>query len=373
MFENVIDEQRLIDLFLELTSIDAVSLNERKIADVVKKKIVNLNEEPYEDNCFEIIGGNAGNIFFTVSGDDSKTPILFVAHLDTVSPGINKKPKVHNGRIVSESDTVLGADDIGGVSAILDAIRILKEYNIPHRPIEVLFTVAEEIYVKGSKNFDYSKIKSKEAYVLDLSGQIGKASLREPTLISFKYVVNGKAAHAGFEPEKGINAISIFAEAVTKIKQGRIDDETTVNIGVVNGGTVTNAVAQNVSFEGKIRSFVHDNALKQLEEIKNIFITVAKKYGGTISIEKEEVNLVAYNVKKEEQVVKNYINALEKLDITPQFTETFGGSDNNSLRQNGINGIVLASAMENAHTVDEYCEIDSLVKLLKIVLSLVTV
>ncbi len=370
MFDNVIDEQRLVEQFIELTKIDAVSLNERKIADRVKEKIIELGEKPYEDNCYEVIGGNAGNVYFAVDGSKDKAPVLFVAHLDTVAPGINKKPKVVDGRIVSDGTTVLGADDIGGVSAILEAVRILKENNIPHRPIEVLFPVAEEIYVKGSKNFDYSKIKAKKAYVLDLSGEIGKASLREPTLISFKIVIKGKAAHAGFEPEKGVNAISIFAEAVSQIKQGRIDEATTVNIGVVNGGTVTNAVPASVSLEGEIRSFVHEKALEQIESIKNIFKEAAKKYGGAITIEKEEVNLAAYNVEKDEQVVKDYVEALNKLNIEPQFTQTFGGSDNNSLRQNGINGIVLACAMEKVHTVDEYCEISSLVKLLKIVLAL---
>ena len=117
MFDNVIDEQRLVEQFIELTKIDAVSLNERKIADRVKEKIIELGEKPYEDNCYEVIGGNAGNVYFAVDGSKDKAPVLFVAHLDTVAPGINKKPKVVDGRIVSDGTTVLGADDIGGVSA----------------------------------------------------------------------------------------------------------------------------------------------------------------------------------------------------------------------------------------------------------------
>lgn len=276
MFKDLINEKKLIQLFLEFAGIDSVSFKERQLADTLKAKLKELNIEPKEDNAGEILGGNAGNVFGYLKGDIEGAPLLFSAHMDTVEPGIGKKPVVINGKITSTGDTVLGADDVGGISVILEAIRILEENKIPHRDIELLFPIAEEVYTKGSRAFDYSNFKAKEGYVLDLTGRIGTASLREPTLISFKLGIEGKAAHASFSPEKGINAISIFADAVHNIKQGRIDEETTLNIGTVSGGTVTNAVPEKVIACGEVRSYVHEKALKQIEELKKSLQLVLK-------------------------------------------------------------------------------------------------
>lgn len=345
MFNDLIDEKKLTDLFCELTSIDSVSLNERQFADVLKNKLTKLGIEAYEDNAGEILGGTAGNLYGYLEGNINGSPLLFSAHMDTVEPGTDKRAIIKSGRIVSESDTVLGADDAGGIAVILEAVRILKENKIPHRSIEILFPVAEEIYAKGSAVFDYTKLRSKEGYVLDLTGKIGTASLREPTLISFSVEIEGKSAHAGFAPEEGINAITIFADAVHEIKQGRIDEETTVNIGTVNGGTVTNAIPQKVVAKGEIRSYVHEKALLQIEIIKNKFKTAALKYGGKAEV-KEEINLVAYKVDSDEKVVKRFEKVCEGLNISTKLVETFGGSDNNSFLRNKIKGIVLSSAME---------------------------
>ena len=371
MFDYLIDEKKLTDLFCELTSIDSVSLNERQFADVLKDKLTKLGIEAYEDNAGEILGGTAGNLYGYLDGNINGSPLLFSAHMDTVEPGTDKRAIIKSGRIVSESDTVLGADDAGGIAVILEAVRILKENKIPHRSIEVFFPVAEEIYAKGSSVFDYTKLRSKEGYVLDLTGKIGTASLREPTLISFSVEIEGKSAHAGFAPEEGINAITIFADAVHEIKQGRIDEETTVNIGTVNGGTVTNAIPQKVVAKGEIRSYVHEKALLQIEIIKNKFKAAALKYGGKAEV-KEEINLVAYKVDSDEKVVKRFEKVCEGLNISTKLVETFGGSDNNSFLRNKIKGIVLSSAMEDVHTVNEYCDIEELKKSLLVVLNLMT-
>lgn len=371
MFEDLIDERRLTDLFIELTSIDSVSLNERELADILKARLTELGIEAYEDTAGEILGGTAGNVYGYLNGSINAPVLLFSAHMDTVEPGKNKRAVIKSGRIVSETDTVLGADDVGGIAVILEAIRILEENKIPHRSIEVLFPIAEEIYAKGSRLFDYTKLRAKEAYVLDLTGKIGTASLREPTLISFTAEIEGKSAHAGFAPEDGINAIKIFADAVHEIKQGRIDEDTTINIGTVSGGTVTNAIPQSVIARGEIRSYIHQKALEQIEIIKNKFENTALRYGGKAVI-KEEINLVAYKVNRDEQVVKRFKEACEKLCISTSFVETFGGSDNNSFLRNKIKGIVLSSAMENVHTVNEYCDIEELKRILSVVINLMT-
>ena len=368
--QKVTDRKRVFSLFKELVSIDSESFSEREFADVLLAKLKELGIEAHEDDSGKKSGSNAGNVYGYLEGTIEGEPLLFCAHMDTVSPGKRKIPVIdEEGRITSKGDTVLGADDVAGITEILEAVRILKENNIPHRSLEFLFPVAEEAYVKGSRLFDYTKFASKQAYVLDLTGSIGTASLKEPSLISFKVRINGKGAHAGFAPEEGINAIQVFAESICSIKQGHVDGETTVNIGKVSGGTAINAVPAQVTAEGEIRSYVHEKAVKELKHIKEIFEASAKKYGASIEME-EEVNLVAYEVPETSPAAVRFKKACKALNIRPVFTKTFGGSDNNSFLRNGITGIVMACAMEKVHTTEEYCEISKMVQCIEILLKL---
>lgn len=369
--ESYIDEKRLIDLFCELVCIDSVSFHEKEMVETIKTKLVNLGIQAKEDHAGEQIGGNAGNVYAKVAGAIEGSSLLFSAHLDTVEPGIGKEAKIEDGKVVSVGQTILGADDLGGVAVILEALRILKENQIPHRTLELIFPVAEEVYGKGSAVLDYQKIESKEAYVLDLSGKVGTASLQEPTLISFVIQILGKGAHAGFEPEKGINAIAVAAAAINDCKQGRISEDTTLNFGKIEGGSVTNAVPKEVKIYGEIRSYQHKNALEHRNLVEETFQKHAKAYGAKINFE-SQICINAYQMKKEEPVVKRFAKACEEVGLRPQYTKTFGGSDNNHFVRNNIKGIVLASAMEKVHTTDEYLEISELKKSLALVLALMT-
>lgn len=267
----MIQTERLLSEFCELVSVDSVSFQERKMADLLKKKLKELGVEVYEDISGSVYGSNTGNLYGFFKGELEGMPLLFSAHMDTVEPGVGKKAVCKaDGRIVSEGDTVLGADDAAGITAILEAIRSLKEEKIPHRDIELLFPIAEEAYVKGSSVFDYRHVKSREAYVLDLSGAVGKASLQEPTLISFQVEISGKAAHAGFAPEEGIHAILLAAEAITKIRQGRIGEETTVNIGRIAGGENC-----KTSHEVHLKAY----QVEEEEPVVQRFLKVCKKLG----------------------------------------------------------------------------------------------
>ena len=191
--------------------------------------------------------------------------------MDTVEPSRGKKAVFHpDGTVTSDGTTVLGADDLAGVTAIYEAVRYLKEQNLPHRTIEILITTGEELYCKGANAFGYSKVQSKEAYALDLSGKIGAAAYAAPTLISFEARVQGKAAHAGFYPEKGINSIQAAARAIARLSQGRIDENTTANVGLFSGGTGTNIVPEACTAAGEIRSLNHEKAMKILSEYHQI-------------------------------------------------------------------------------------------------------
>lgn len=361
------NEKRIRELFEELVSIDSVSFSERQMADCLTKILKEMKFEVSEDSAGEHYGGNAGNLYGFLKGTGEGTSTLFVAHMDTVHPGASKKAVFHeDGKITSDGTTVLGSDDVAGIVEILEGIRLLQDQNIPYGDIEILFPIAEELYDKGSKVFDFSVIKSKQAYVLDFSGHVGKAALRAPSIVSFRVEIKGKASHAGFAPEKGINAIALMAEGISKVRQGRLEDETTLNIGLIHGGSMTNIVSENCACEGEIRGYHHERVMELLEETKQIFehvIEVSKEPDKKAELLfSHEINIKAYAVEKNSGVVQRFCRACEKIGVEPELTETFGGSDNNVIVNQGIDGVVLSCGMNNAHSVHEYIEMEDLVK-----------
>ena len=361
------NEKRIRELFEELVSIDSVSFSERQMADCLTDILKEMKFEVIEDLAGEHYGGNAGNLYGFLNGTGEGTSTLFVAHMDTVHPGASKKAVFHeDGKITSDGTTVLGSDDVAGIVEILEGIRLLQDQNIPHGDIEILFPIAEELYDKGSKVFDFSVVKSKQAYVLDFSGHVGKAALRAPSIVSFRVEIKGKASHAGFAPEKGVNAIALMAEGISKVRQGRLEDETTLNIGLIHGGSMTNIVSENCVCEGEIRGYHHERVMELLEETKQIFETVIETAQGTDKnaelLFSHEINIKAYAVDKNSGVVQRFCRACEKIGVEPELTETFGGSDNNVIVNQGIDGVVLSCGMNNAHSVHEYIEMEDLVK-----------
>lgn len=368
----MINAKRLTDEFCSLVSINSTSFNEREMADCLKRRLNELGFDVQEDNAGEFYNGNAGNLYCYIKGDIEGDAVLFSAHMDTVAPGEGKQAVVHDdGRITSSGATVLGADDMAGVAAIIEALRTIKENNLSHRDIELLFTIAEEAYIKGSSVFDFKRLKAKTGYVLDMGGKTGAAAIQAPTLISFEAEVTGRAAHAGFAPEKGINAIATVSEAISGIEQGRIDDESTLNIGTVSGGTSTNIISDKCTVRGEVRSYSHDKALKIIYGVKNKFETACKKFGAALSFE-SSVDLTAYKVERDSTVVNKFDEVCRLLGIDTSYRSTFGGSDNNNLVKNGVEGIVVACGYYNAHTTEEYIDIAELEKTAAIVLNLMT-
>lgn len=363
----MLNQKRLIDEFCKLVAIDSPSFHERKMADVLMKYLEELGFEVNEDDANQVYNSECGNVYGYLEGTIKGDPILFCTHMDTVAPALNKRAIVkENGRIESDGNTVLGADDISGIVAILEALRTIKENNLPHRSIEVLFAMAEEPYLKGSLVFDYTKIKSKEAYVLDLTGPIGGVAYQAPTVFAIDASMHGKAAHAGFAPEKGINAIVLAAKAISNLPLGRIDEETTANVGIIEGGLATNIVPDACLVKGEIRSSSHEKAVNQVELMKKIFIDTAAECGGTC-----EVNIttgcISYEIEKNHMVLKRFETVCEELAIEVLLQKTFGGSDNNNFFQHGIMGVVIACGMQQVHSCSEYTTVEDLVKITSIV------
>ena len=284
MAQIEINEARIRAEFGELARIDSESFGEREMADRLKERLAELGIQAKEDDTAEKIGGNAGNLFGTLKGGLSGPPILLSGHMDTVAPGLGKKPVFHeDGTITSDGTTVLGADDLTGVIAILEGIRAVQDAGIPHRDIEILFAAAEEPFTRGSSEFDFSQVKARESYVLDVTGPVGTAILQAPTILSFEAAVKGRAAHAGFEPEKGIHAIQTAARAIAALKLGHVDEETTLNVGLISGGSVVNAVPELCTCRGEIRSYSHEKAMETLEDVRAVFETAVKEAGAELS------------------------------------------------------------------------------------------
>lgn len=370
----MINEKRLCREFAELTSIDAPSFGERKMADRVKEKLSLLGFQVYEDQAGEHYGSDTGNVYGFLKGTVPGDPILLSAHLDTVPPAVGKRAVFHgDGRITSAGDTVLGSDDIAGIVEILEGIRHLQEEGLPCRDVEVLFPIAEEVYIKGTEVFDFSLIQAKEAYVLDLSGAPGAAAVKAPSLISFRITVQGKASHAGFAPEEGIHAVQVMSRAISRFPLGYVDEErdTTLNVGVIQGGNAANIVPDICVCEGEIRSLSHEKALKQVELLKEIFqqeskhADVAGQYGmlkdkrAEVSVE-AKVDLTAYETDVNDPVVKRFKKACAHLELPGALVTTFGGSDNNNFARHGIHGIVLSCGMNEVHSVREYTTVQEL-------------
>ena len=367
-----INEQRLIADFAALVAIDSPTFGERDMAARLRRELEALGFTVTEDDAGARLNGTCGNLYGFLPGSLPGEPLLFCAHMDTVEPSAGKRAVFHDdGRITSAGDTVLGADDAAGIAAILEALRTLRELDAPHRPIEVLFTVAEEQYCKGAEVFDFSALRAREAYVLDLSGPVGSAANKAPTIVSFTVTIHGKASHAGFAPASGVHAVVAAAHAVSGLTLGQIDPDTTVNIGTIQGGRATNIVPDLCTVTGEIRSYSHSRALAQLELVKARFTACAEALGASVDFD-TRCGCTAYETPLDSPVMARFKAACGSLGLPVSVEGTFGGSDNNHLALHGIAGLVIATAMSQCHSCEEYTTAGELARAAELTLALMT-
>ena len=357
------DRQQLYEEFAELVSIDSPSFGERAMADRIKEKLSALGFEVTEDSAGALIDGTAGNIYAFLKGTDSSRPgVLFSSHLDTVAPALGKRAVLHpGGQITSGGDTVLGADDAAGLTEILAGVRAVISSGKPYGDIELLIPAAEEVYTKGSKHFDFSRIRAKTAFVLDLSGEVGSAAIQAPSLISFSAEVTGRAAHSGFAPEKGINALAAAAAAIAETPQGRLDEGTTFNIGTLTSGDAPNIVPEKCLLSGEARGFDHAAALRAVEDFETRLREKASAAGAAVSFD-SAVELKAYRISENSETVGRFRNAAARIGVGSCLVSTHGGSDNHNIVLNGISGAVLSCGMFSVHSAEEYTTLDELAK-----------
>lgn len=357
----MINENRLLNEFIELVSIPCPSKDEKAEAELIMQKLRDLGLEPYMDNVNEKTGGTCGNVWAYIKGNVSNAPkLLFEAHMDSVAPTTGTTVIRKDGVLYSDGTTTLGGDDKVGVASMLEAVRALKEDGVEHGDVQLLFTVSEEIGCLGVVNLDKSLIKADYGYCMDIGGAPGEITYAAPKLYDIYVTIKGKAAHAGIAPEEGVNAIMLAAEALSKLPSyGRIDEETTFNIGMFNAGVGTNIVCPEAKFVIDMRSL---NVAK-LENLKDSTISLIKEVveagNGEVSFEIVE-GCPAVELSKDHACIKLAENAAKNLGFPVELKVTGGCSDGNYLCGYGLPCGLLATGMSNVHTTQEYLKEEDL-------------
>ncbi|MEO8433316.1 MAG: M20/M25/M40 family metallo-hydrolase [Pyrinomonadaceae bacterium] len=361
----MINQERIKNLLLELVQIDSHSRKEREVAERIKRHCEDLGATVEIDEAGEKVGGNSGNVIArfpgTIPGAD---PIMMSAHMDTVVPGEGVKPIVEGDIIRTDGTTVLGGDDKSGCSVIIETIRCLQEQNIPHTPIEAIFSICEEVGLLGAKNVDVSKIKSRYGIVFD-SDDPGFLFTKGPSANHMEYRIHGLESHAGVAPEEGISAIKIAAEAIVAMKLGRIDEETTANIGQIEGGMATNIIPNLVVMKGEARSHSEEKLNAQTEHMTKCFQDAAAKYEVTVAGKTTQASVEAHvqreyssmNVSDNSHVVQLVLQAASRMGLDVKTMASGGGCDANIFNRRGIECANLGTGMRAIHTVKEWLDV----------------
>ncbi|MBF0211004.1 MAG: M20/M25/M40 family metallo-hydrolase [Desulfamplus sp.] len=363
----MINKDRIIKRFTMLAQIDSVSKEEAQIAAELKKILTDMGGEVIMDSAGEKIGGNCGNIIAKFKGNRQVEPIMLSGHMDTVEPGRGVKVQFKDGVFTSDGTTILGSDDKSALAIILEVIDVIRENNLPCPPIEVVFTVCEEIGLWGAKHFDLSMIESKIGYILDSTDTEGIVT-RAPSANRFIVKIYGKDAHAGAAPEKGINAILVASKAIAKLELGRIDSETTCNIGKIEGGKATNIVPDLVTIHGEARSHDEKKLQSLTDNILNTFYITAEDFRKELNnkeLPKVEIELEhdfpATNIPEDHHVVLLARQAAKNLGKEMRAKTIGGGADANIFFGKGVVTGVLGTGMTDVHTVRESIKLEDMV------------
>ncbi len=372
----MLSRERLAKTFEFLVKIDSVSKKEGKIAKELEKILKSLGASVQYDNAGEKIGGETGNLIAWLDGSIDVPPLMLNAHMDTVEPGEGVKPVLKDGVFYSDGTTILGADDKSAIAIIIETLRVLKEDKIPCGPLEIVFTISEEIGLCGAKNLDYSMIKSKSGYTIDAMDTEAIVT-RAPGADRFEIKIHGRDAHAGASPEQGINAILLASKAISTLKLGRIDHETTCNIGTIHGGNATNIVPNLVTITGEARSHDPEKLENLTGKILNAFketINNAKKHPDD-TLPHLEINLERdfsrTLVPEDHLVVLCAKKAAEKLGMPLSPKMTGGGSDANIFFEKGIITGVMGTGMKNMHSVRESVALDDMEKMVRLMVEII--
>jgi tripeptide aminopeptidase len=358
----MINSDRLLHTFTTLVQVDNPSGQEQAMAQKVMGLLREIGLQPEQDA--------KGNVIARLPGKDD--PLLLSAHLDSVAPAVGKRAVVDDGFVRSGGDTVLGADDLAGVSAILEAIQTVREQGTEHRAAEIVFSVEEEVGLKGVRALDFTMLTAKQGVALDLNGEVGGICISAPAHDTIAVTIQGKAAHAGVAPENGVSAIVVAAEAISKMPLGRIDFETTANIGTIEGGAARNIVPEHVKLIGEARSRDEGKLDRQTAAMKRAFEEAAERHGAQVEFVAER----AYGRQKiapDAPIVQLCQEAARRIGLDPYLVETGGGSDVNIFNMRGIEAVNLSIGYREIHSTNEHIAIADLEKAAQLIYALLEV
>jgi len=350
--------ERMINQFIEMVKIDSESGNEQRMIEYLVNQFRQLGAEAEKDSY--------GNLIAKLPAKrcEGKEPILLSCHADTVKPGIGIEPIIDNGVIRSKGDTILAADDKAGITEMLEAIRIAEI----HPPLEIAISRQEEVGLLGVKNLDFSKITAKKGFLLD-NDTLDTIVIGGPSYFAIDVSIKGRAAHAGMEPEKGINAIQAASKAIAKLKLGRIDNETTANVGIINGGMIRNGVPEKVTFLAECRSLDHSKGERLAIEMKQIIETEVKDYGADVEIKIDNL-CKAVDIPEDSWTVEASKKALKTVGIDAETTFITGFTDASIYNNHGIEMAVVGIGARLEHSLDEHIYISDMEKALKMIVEL---
>lgn len=360
-----INEKRMVQLFCDLARITSLSGKEGAIARRLSILLKFMGAEVTIDDAGRKTGGETGNLIARFPGTAAAEPFLLSAHMDTVGPADNVQPCVAKGRVTSDGTTILGADCKAGIAIIIEVIKTLDENKIPYPPIEAVFTISEEMALLGAKFLDYSKLRSRYGLIFDNEQGIENVITSAPAADKMDIKVYGAAAHSGVAPEKGISAIKVVANAISGMKLGRIDSETTANIGFISGGNAINIIPPLVELSGEVRSHDPAKLRKQTRHIESCLKKAVNKIkvrdGRRLItpryeflIEQKFPNLL---IDKSNPVLPLIAAAMREGDIKMKPSASGGGTDGNILYGHGIKAPVLSTGMREVHTTREYLDL----------------
>jgi tripeptide aminopeptidase len=374
-----IDQERLKNFLIELIKIDSLSRKEYAVAMRLKREMEELGATTLIDDAGEKVGGNVGNLIAHFPGNRSAAePLLLSAHMDTVVPGEGIVPILEGDILRTDGRTVLGGDDKSGVAIICEVMRVINENRLPCGGIDVVFTICEEAGLIGAKCLDVGQLHARTGLVLD-SDSVGYLFTKAPAANRMEFRVYGLEAHAGICPEKGINAIKVAADGISKMQLGRIDHETTANIGVIEGGMAVNIVPNQVVLRGDARSHSQEKLDRQTEHMRRCLEEAAARYTLEIDGNRYTARIEAkiqrdydrMDVPETAPIVKLVHAAAKNLNLQVKNHATGGGCDANILNQKGLVVANLATGMRDIHSVNEWLDLKDLYLSAQIVLEIV--
>ena len=374
-----INRKRLVRTFKSLVRIDSISKREGIFAADLQRTLESIGAKTCIDDAGSKTGSDTGNLVAKLPGTIEAPALLFSAHMDTVHPGEDIVPVYSNGIFTSGGKTILGADDKSAIAALLEVLYLLRERKLDFGPLEFVFTTCEEIGLLGAKHLDYNLVSSEYGYVLDATDTEGIIT-QAPFNNRVDLTIYGKDAHGGAAPEKGINAISLAGKAMARLKIGRIDQETTCNIGRIQGGLARNIVPPQVTAYGEVRSHNEEKLDKITNGMVAAFQAAVDDYRHSMSNEDQPVLEVLVNrdycgtcIPEDHRVVRIAQQAALKLGRKIKTKKTGGGSDANIFFEKGIMAGVIGTGMRDVHTVRENISIEDMAKTAELVLEIIKV